>query len=53
MPDSEYNMRCEETLVRRLIRVLADRGVLTGDDLIRLAFPPEADIDNAEMGDLL
>jgi len=51
--DDDYDDRCEATKLNRLIRMLADTGVLTEYGLVKLAYPSIEDIEAAEAGEVL
>jgi hypothetical protein len=51
--DNDYDVRSEETLLKRLLRRLADRGLLSDYDLIELAYPSMEAIEAAEAGEVL
>lgn len=51
--DNDYDMRAEATLTKRLIRTLADLGVLGDRALIELAYPGMDAIEEAEAGEIL
>ena len=53
MSDDDYDTRAEETKLNRLIRRLADKGILSDQDLVELAYPSIERIEEAEAGEVL